>query len=107
MVHKTALTAFTLLLTVVTGCPATAQQLTRVVSYRDLDLATNQGVRTFRHRLAHAVNYVCRFAYAGGDMLKSENQQCREDVAAAIKPKMTRAIELAQTRAAAIELAAR
>jgi UrcA family protein len=107
MVRKTAFTAFTLLLTVVTGCPATAQQLTRVVSYRDLDLATAQGAQTLRHRLAHAVNYVCRFARAGDSLLKSENQQCREDVAAAIRPKMNHAIELAQARAAATEFASR
>ena len=107
MIRKTAFTAFTLLLTIVTGCPATAQQLTRVVSYHDLDLTTESGVRTFRHRLAHAVNYVCRFAHAGNDMLKSENQRCREDVAAAIKPRMTRAIETAQARAAATEFASR
>lgn len=107
MLRKTAFTAFTLLLTVFTGCPATAQQLTRVVSYHDLDLTTNQGVRTFRHRLAHAVSYVCRFAHAGSDMLKSENQQCREDAAAAVKPKMTRAIEIARARAAATAFASR
>lgn len=107
MIRKTAFTAFTLLLTVVIGCPATAQQLTRVVSYHDLDLTTPKGARTLRHRLAHAVNYVCRFASAGDDLIKSENQQCREDVAAAIKPKMTRAIEIAQARAAATEFASR
>jgi UrcA family protein len=107
MVRMTTLTAFTLALTAATGFPATAQQLTRVVSYRDLDLATAHGARTFRHRVAHAVNYVCRFAHAGDDMLKSENQQCRENVAAAIKPKMTRAIEIARARSAATEFASR
>jgi len=107
MIRKTAFTAFTLLLTIVTGCPATAQQLTRVVSYHDLDLSTQKGVRTLRHRLTHAVNYVCRFAHAGDDMLKSENQQCREDVAAAIKPRMTHAIEIAQARAASTQFASR
>ena len=107
MVRTTTFTAFTLVLAAVTGFPATAQQLTRVVSYRDLDLSTHKGVRTLRHRLAHAVNYVCRFAHAGDDMLKSENQQCREDVAAAINPRMTHAIEIARARAAATEFASR
>jgi UrcA family protein len=106
MYRKTVFTAVTLLLTVVTGCPATAQQLTRVVSYHDLDLTTPRGVRTLRHRLARAVGYVCRFAHAGDDMLKSENQQCREDVAATAKPRIRQAIEIAQTRAAT-EYAAR
>lgn len=107
MVRRPAFTALTLLLTVATGCPATAQQLTRVVSYHDLDLTTDSGMRTFRHRLTHAVNYVCRFAHAGNGMLKSENQQCREDVAAAVKPSMSRAIEIAQARAAATQFASR
>lgn len=107
MYRKTVFTAVTLLLTVVTGCPATAQQLTRTVSYHDLDLTTAKGVRTFRHRLSLAVGFVCRFASAGNDMVKSQNQQCREDVAAQIKPKMVHAIELAQARAAATEFASR
>lgn len=107
MYRKTIFTAATLLLTIATGCPATAQQLTRVVSYHDLDLTSAKGVKTLRHRLARAVGYVCRFASAGDQMLKSENQQCREDVAAAVKPKMAHAIEVAQARAAATQFASR
>jgi len=107
MYRKTIFTAATLLLTIVTGCPATAQQLTRVVSYHDLDLTTPSGVRTFHRRLSRAAGFVCRFAHAGNDMLKSENQQCREDVAAANKPKMKRAIEIAEARAATVEFASR
>jgi UrcA family protein len=100
MYRKTVGTAVTLLLTVVTGCPATAQQLTRVVSYHDLDLTRPAGARELRRRLTRAANYVCRFQSAGGDFLKSPNQQCREDVMADVAPKAAHAIELAQTRAA-------
>lgn len=107
MYRKTISTAATLLLAIVTGCPATAQQLTRVVSYHDLDLTTPQGVRTLHRRLSRAVGYVCRFAHAGSGMLKSEYQQCREDVAADNKPKVARAIEIAQARAAPVEFASR
>ena len=107
MYRKTILSAATLLLTIVTGCPAAAQQITTVVRYHDLDLTTRSGARALRHRLRHAVNYVCRFQHAGDDMLKSENQECREEVAAAVNPKMARAIELAEERAAATEFASR
>ena len=107
MYRKTIFTATTLLLTIVTGCPATAQQLTRAVSYHDLDLTSPKGVKALRHRLSRAVGYVCRFASAGDQMLKSESQQCREDVAAAVKPAMVHAIELAQARASATQFASR
>ena len=51
MYRKTILTTVTALLTIATGCPATAQQLTRVVSYRDLDLAGPAGPRPRRRDL--------------------------------------------------------
>ena len=107
MYRKAIGTAATLLLTIVTGCPATAQQLTRVVSYHDLDLTRPAGARELRRRLTRAVNYVCRFQSAGDQLLKSENQQCREDVMADVAPKATHAIALAQSRAAATQFAAR
>ena len=107
MYRKTVFTAATLLLTIVTGCPAAAQQITSVVRYRDLDLTTRNGVRTLRHRLRHAVNYACRFPHAGDDTLESENQECREEATAAVSPRMARAIELAEERAAATEFASR
>ena len=94
-------------MTIVTGCPAAAQQITTVVRYHELDLTTCCGAGTLRHRLRHAVNYACRFQHARDDMLKSENQECREEVAAAVNPRMARAIELAEERAAATEFASR
>jgi UrcA family protein len=107
MYRKTLATAATLLLTVAIGTPATAQQLTRIVSYHDLDLTKPQGVKTLRHRLTRAANYVCRFASAGDDLLKSENQDCREQVMRETHPKLLGAIELAQQRAAATQFASR
>ena len=107
MYRKAFATAATLLLTVAIGGPATAQQLTRVVSYHDIDLTKPEGVRTFRHRLTRAANYVCRFASAGDDLLKSENQDCREQVMRETHPKLLGAIALAQKRAAATEFASR
>ena len=107
MYRKAVGTAATLLLTIVTGCPATAQQLTRVVSYHDLDLTRPAGARELRRRLTRAANYVCRFQSAGDDLIKSPNQQCRDDVMAEVKPKMVHAVALAQARAASTEFAAR
>lgn len=107
MYRKTVLTAATLLLTIVIGCPAAAQQITRMVSYHDLNLTTRSGVRALHHRLRHAVNAVCRIEPVGDDVLKSQDQMCREEVSAAIKPKMAHAIARAEERAAATEFAAR
>ena len=107
MYRKTFATAAALLLTVAIGAPATAQQLTRIVSYHDLDLTKSQGVKTLRRRLTRAANYVCRFASAGDDLLKSENQDCREQVMRETHPKLLGAIELAQQRAAATQFASR
>ncbi len=107
MYRKAFATAATVLLAITINCPATAQQLTRVVSYHDLDLTKPAGVRILRHRLTRAANYVCRFASAGDDLLKSENQECREQVMRETHPKLLGAIELAQKRAAATEFASR
>ena len=102
-----AFAAAALLLAGATGCPAAAQQLTRVVSYHDLDLTKPSGVRTLRRRLTRAVNYVCRFASAGDDLLKSENQDCREQVMRETHPKLLGAIALAKKRAAQSQFASR
>lgn len=99
--------AAAMLLTIAVNGPAAAQQLTRAVSYHDLDLTTPVGVKTFHRRLVRAVNYVCRFASAGGQLVKSENQDCREQVMRETHPKMVGAIALAQKRAAETRFAAR
>jgi UrcA family protein len=89
----------TLLLSLVVGCPATAQQLTRIVSYRDLDLTKPGGVQTFRRRVARAVVYVCHFPNVGANLIRSEERDCRRETERAALPKMLAAIELAQQRA--------
>ena len=106
MYRKTFATA-AVLLAVAINCPASAQQLTRVVSYHDLDLTKPAGVKALHHRLVRAINYVCRFASAGDQMLKSENQECREEVMRETHPKMVGAIALAQKRVAETEFASR
>jgi UrcA family protein len=104
--YRKTLAAAALLAIAVNG-PAAAQQLTRVVSYHDLDLTKPDGVKIFHRRLVRAVNYVCRFASAGGQTLKSENQDCREQVMRETHPKMMGAIALAQKRAAETQFASR
>jgi len=107
MYRKFALTAFTALLTVATGCPATAQQITRVVSYRDLDITTPAGVRALRHRLVKTVNAICRVPAAGGHLLGAEDQDCRVQALSDVEPRMLRAVALAEKRAAGVQLASR
>jgi UrcA family protein len=107
MYRKAFTTAATVLLAAAINCPAPAQQLTRVVSYHDLDLTKAAGVKTFHRRLVRAVNYVCRFQSAGDQMLKSENQDCREQVMREMHPKMVGAIAIAQKRAADTQFASR
>ena len=107
MYRKFAVAAFTALLTVATGCPATAQQITRVVSYRDLDLTRPAGVRTLRHRLVSAVNLVCRVRPAGGSLLGVEDQECRSQALSDVESRMLHAVELAEKRAAETRIASR
>jgi UrcA family protein len=107
MYRRATVIAFTTLLTLVTGCPATAQQISRVVSYHDLDLTSATGVRTLRHRLARAVNLVCRVPRVGDDLIKAEDQDCRKEAANTALPKMLGAIEIAQKRAGDKQLASR
>jgi UrcA family protein len=107
MYRRATLIAFTTLLTLVTGCPATAQQISRVVSYHDLDLTNATGVRALRHRVARAVNLVCRLPRAGDDLIRAEDQDCRKEAANTALPKMLGAIEIAQKRAGEKQLASR
>lgn len=107
MYHRASLIAVVTLLTLVTGCPATAQQISRVVHYQDLDLTSPTGVRTLRHRLARAVNLVCRLPRAGDHLTNSEDQDCRKEAAKAVLPKAQGAIEIAQKRAGDKQLTAR
>ena len=99
MYRKFTIVAFTALLTLVTGCPATAQQISRVVTYHDLDLTRAPGVKTLRHRLTRAVNYVCRAPRVGDHLIQGEDQDCRAEVMAKVQPEMMVAIELAAQRA--------
>jgi UrcA family protein len=99
MFRKTSALAATLLLTLATGSPALAEQITRIVHYHDLDLTTRTGTRTFRHRLQRAVNRVCRAPSPAAPLTGSEDQDCRAEVMAKVQPQMLVAIELAQTRA--------
>ena len=107
MYRKATIVAFTTVLTLVTGCPATAQQISRVVSYHDLDLTNATGVKTLRHRLARAVNYVCRAPRADEHLLPIEDQDCRAEVMAKVQPEMMVAIELAAQRSADTKVASR
>lgn len=107
MYRRASLIAFTTLLTLVTGCPATAQQISRAVRYQDLDLTSATGVRTLRHRLTRAVNLVCRLPSVGGHLTRSEDQDCRKEAASAALPKMLGVIEIAQKRAGDKQLASR
>lgn len=107
MYRKTIFTAVSLLLTVATGCPATAQQITRVVSFQDLNLTTPDGVETLHRRISHAINFVCRRATPGDSLLKHEDQDCRKEVSTTVIPEMTHAIKVAQSRAAATQFATR
>ena len=106
MYRKTILTTVTALLTIATGCPATAQQLNRVVSYRDLDLAGPAGAKAFHRRIQRAINAVCRRPSPAYPLTGVQDQECRAEVTARAQPKMLDAILLAETRAAS-QLAAR
>jgi UrcA family protein len=107
MYRKFAFTAFTALLTVAIGCPATARQITRLVSYRDLDLTHPAGIKALRHRLVNAVNRVCRLDPAPGSRLGTEDQDCRAQALSDVEPRMLHAVELAEKRAASVQLASR
>jgi UrcA family protein len=107
MYRKFALAAFTALLTVATGCPATAQQVSRVVSYRDLDLTTPSGIRTLRRRLVSTVNRICRVPAASAPLLGVPDQDCRAQALSDVEPRMLHAVELAEKRAAETQLASR
>jgi len=96
MYRKYAFATVTALLTLATGCPATAQQITRVVSYRDLDLTSPAGIKTLRLRLASAVNRVCR--PVGDSLLGSETQQCRAQALSDVEPRVLDAVQLAEQR---------
>jgi UrcA family protein len=101
MYRKTLSTIALSLLTIATGCPATAQQISRVVQYRDLDLASPLGAQKFRHRLQRAIDLVCRRPDPAHPMTGAQDQDCRKEVAGHVRPRMLEAIELAEARAAA------
>jgi UrcA family protein len=107
MYRNFSIVALTTILTLVTGCPATARQISRTVSYHDLDLTSAPGVKALRHRLTRAVNYVCRVPRVGDHLLYGEDQDCRAEVMAKVQPTMMVAIELAAQRAAATKVASR
>jgi UrcA family protein len=99
MLRKTTTTLATMALFLATGSPAIAQQITRTVSYHDLDLTTAIGTKQLRQRLRTAVNYVCRRVAPVDTLFRSENQQCRFQLTRATKPQVDRAILLAERRA--------
>lgn len=98
MFRKTSTLAATLLLTFVTGSPALAEQISRVVHYYDLDLTSRAGTRTLRHRLQHAVNAVCRAPSPASPLTGSEDQDCRAEAMARVRPQMLDAIVLRRVR---------
>ena len=79
---------------------SSAQQRTRVVNYRDLDLVSAAGQKQLSHRLRRAVDYVCRQPSPASPLTGIEDQDCRADVMARVQSKMQSAVELAQMRAA-------
>jgi len=96
MLRKTSALAATMVLTFLTGSPALAQQISRVVHHYDLDFTGRAGTRAFRHRLQHAVNTVCRATGSNNSLTENKDQDCRAAVMAKVEPQMLVAIELAQ-----------
>ena len=82
------------------GSACVAQQRTRIVSYRDLDLTTPPAQKTLDRRLQRAIDYVCRLPSPSSPLTGIEDQDCRAEALARLQPKVRGAIELAQTRAA-------
>jgi UrcA family protein len=111
MYRKLVFVTAPVLLTLVTGSPAVAQdivqRLTRVVSYHDLNLTRPADVKTFHRRLTRAVNFVCRYKRPGDPLLGAEDNACRKQAMSDVQPKVLNAIAKAESRAANIELAAR
>jgi len=101
----TSITA-TLLLTAVVGSPALAEQITRAVSYHDLDLTQAAGVKTLHARVRRAATLVCRTAVPGS-LLQTQVLGCRQEAMAAVKPQISRAIAVAERRAAESQFATR
>ena len=100
MFRKASILAASLLLTSATACPALAEQISRVVQYRDLNLSSPADARILRHRLRHAVDHVCRAPDPASPLTGTQDQDCRAAVMAKVQPEMLVAIELAQARAA-------
>lgn len=82
------------------GSACVAQQRTRVVSYRDLDLTTLSAQKALDRRLRHAVDYVCRLPSPSNPLTGTEDPECRTEPLARVQSRMQGAIQLAQTRAA-------
>ncbi|MEA3539677.1 MAG: UrcA family protein [Pseudomonadota bacterium] len=61
-------------------------EATRVVSYRDLDLATHEGRRALDRRIGIAVRSACGTASSADLVGKREVRRCREATHAAIGP---------------------
>ena len=61
-------------------------EATRVVSYRDLNLATHEGRRALDRRIGIAVRSACGTASSADLVGKREVRRCREVTLAAISP---------------------
>jgi len=65
------------------AAPAVAQDLegprSERVSFADLDLAQAAGRATLEHRVARAVNRLCRMPYAGDIHAMTQHRACRKE----------------------------
>lgn len=107
MLRRSSTVAATLLLTILTGSPALAETLSRVVHYGDLDLTNRVGVKTLRSRVYRAANWVCSLPETSGSILPPVDQNCHREAMAAAEPRIQRAVIDAARTVTDIELAAR
>jgi UrcA family protein len=90
-----------------TGSAAMAQEVRRVASYHDLNLANTAGVRELRRRVSKAVGYVCKATVVSDPMLGIQEQACRQELIRQVEPQVVQAVEIAQRKAEPVRLAAR
>lgn len=105
MIRRASVMACTMLLTFVTGSPALAEQISRAVHYRDLDLTTQAGVRIFRNRMRRAATLMCRQDHQGASRAELVDLDCRRAALAKAEEEVRRAVRAAEAQRAANGLA--
>lgn len=97
--------AWIMVLTLATGSPALAAQITRVVHSRDLDLNSQAGLNALRIRVFRAASFVCR-RQTLGSYAPDAYAQCLHETVRDAQPQV-RAIVAAARAASDTRLASR